>query len=149
MDNEKRYTVRCAVHLFLVKDNKILVEKRKNRKYCNGQYDLIAGHIKGGQDVYDEIIRVAKEEVNIDIKREDLKVIQVMHHYGDDSEYIHYFFLTSEYTGEIKNNEPEICEYIEWVDFKYPIPNMMEYINFATKCYLEDSENKFTVFGWN
>ena len=30
----KRFEVRCAVHLFLLQDGKILVEKRKNRSYC-------------------------------------------------------------------------------------------------------------------
>lgn len=35
------------VHLFLVIDGKILVENRKNREYCNGQYDVIASHILG------------------------------------------------------------------------------------------------------
>ncbi len=35
----KRFMVRCAVHLFLVKDGKILVEKRKNRDdYCNNHF---------------------------------------------------------------------------------------------------------------
>ena len=33
---EERFNLICAVHLFLVKDGKILVEKRKNRAYCNG-----------------------------------------------------------------------------------------------------------------
>lgn len=146
---EERFNLRCAVHLFLVKDNRILVELRKNRVYCNGQYDVIAGHITGGHDVYDEMIKIAKKEVNIDVKREDLKGIQVMHHNGDGAKYIHYFFMTDKYSGEINNNEPDICERLDWVDFKYPVDNMMEYINVAIKNYLENPENKFTVFGWD
>ena len=146
---EERFNLRCAVHLFLVNDGKILVEKRKNRAYCNGQYDVIAGHIHGGCDVYDEMIAIAKKEVNIDVKRADLKPIQVMHHNGDGSEYIHYFFIASNYTGEINNNEPDICEYLAWVDFKYPVDNMMEYINIAIKNYFENPENRFTTLGFN
>lgn len=144
----ERYMVRCAVHLLLVKDGKILVEKRKNREYCDGQYDVIASHIWGNEDVYSAIIRTAKIEVNIDVKREDLKIIQVMQQKSVPHEYINYFFITDKFTGEIKNNEPEICERLEWVDLKYPIDNIMEYINLAIKSYLENPENKFTVMGF-
>ncbi len=139
----------CTVHLFLIKDGKVLVEKRQNRSYCNGQYDVIAGHITGGQDVYDEMIKIAKKEVNIDIKRENLKPVQVLHHNGTGSEYIHYFFMTDKYEGVINNNQPNICEYLAWEEFKYPVNNMMEYINEAIKNYFEDPSNIFTSFGFN
>ncbi len=144
----KRFTVRCAVHLFLMKDGYVLGELRKNREYCDGQYDVIAAHILGGVDVYDSIIRTAKKEVNIVVKREDLIPIQVMHHNGDGAEYIHYFFMTDKYEGEINNNEPEICERLDWLKFKYPIDNMMEYINEAIRNYIENPNNKFTTFGF-
>ena len=71
-----RFMVRCAVHLFLIKDGKVLVEKRKNREYGNNQYDVIASHIIGNENVFDAIIRTAKVEVNIDVKKEDLKIVQ-------------------------------------------------------------------------
>jgi len=145
----KRFNLRCAVHLFLIKDNKILVEKRCNREYCNGQYDVIASHIWGGEDAITAMIRTAKMEVNIDIKREDLKIVQVMHQNGDGAEYINYFFVAETFDGEIVNNEPEICEKLEWVKFEYPIKNMMPYINEAIKFYITDENNKFTFYGWN
>lgn len=145
---EKRFNVRCAVHLFLIQDGKILVEKRKNRQYCDGQYDVIASHILGNKDVFESIIYTAKHEVNINIKKEDLIPIQVMHHNGDDAEYIHYFFIADKYEGIINNNEPDICDRLEWVKFEYPINNMMEYINEAIKNYLENPDNKFTIYGF-
>lgn len=98
--------------------------------------------------MYDEIIKIAKYEVNIDIKREDLKPIQVMHQNDSPYEYINYFFITDKYSGELKNNDIDYCDGLEWVDFKYPINNMMSYINETIKYYLEDSNNKFTFYGW-
>ncbi len=143
-----RFMVRCAVHLFLVNDGKILVEKRKNRDYGNHQLDVIASHIKENETVIDAIIRTAKEEVNITIQKEDLKIIQVMQQKSDPYEYINYFFLTDTYSGELKNNDVDYCESIEWVDFQYPIENMMAYINFAIKNYQENPDNIFTFYGW-
>ncbi|MCI9063082.1 MAG: NUDIX domain-containing protein [Clostridia bacterium] len=145
----ERYKVRCAVHLFLVKDGKFLVEKRCNREWCNGQYDVIAGHIPGGKDVVTSMIEIAKKEVNIDIKKEDLEFIQVMHDNSSNQEYISYFFKATKYSGEIKNNEPNICEKLEWVDMKYPVDNLIDYINEALKNYIEKPDQKMTLYGWN
>lgn len=145
----ERFMLRCAVHLFLLKDGKILVEKRKNREYGNNEYDVIASHIHGNENIIDAIIRTAKVEVNINIKKEDLKPIQVMHQKCERYEYINYFFIANNYTGELKNNDPDYCDGIEWVEFKYPIENMMPYINEAIKNYLEDNTNTFTFYGWD
>ncbi len=144
-----RFMVRCAVHLFLVKDGKILVEKRKNREYGDKQYDVIASHILGGESAVDAIIRTAKVEVNIDVKKEDLKIVQVMHQKSTQYEYINYFFITDKYSGELKNNDVLYCDGIEWVDFKYPVENLMQYINEAIKNYLDNPDNHFTFYGWD
>jgi len=144
-----RFMVRCAVHLFLIKDGKILVEKRKNREYCNNEYDVIASHILGNENAIDAIIRTAKIEVNIDVKKEDLKIVQVMHQKSEPYEYINYFFVADKYYGEIKNNDPDYCDCVEWIEFKYPIDNMMSYINEAIKNYLNNPENAFTFYGWD
>ena len=58
-----RFMVRCAVHLFLVKDGKILVEKRKNREYENNQLDVIASHILGNENAVDAIIIVSNDKL--------------------------------------------------------------------------------------
>ena len=139
----------CAVHLFLIKDGKVLVEKRKNREYCDGQLDVIASHLEHGETVYDAVVRTAKKEVNIDVKKEDIKPIQIMHQNSEPNEYINYFFITTNYTGELRNNEPQFCEYIDWVDFKYPIDNMMDYINEAIRIYLDDPTIMITSYGFD
>lgn len=144
----KRFTLRCAVHLFLVIDGKILVEKRKNREYCNGQYDVIASHILGGESAIDAIIRTAKTEVNIIIDKKDLDIVQVMHQNDNGLEYINYFFITNKYKGTINNNEPQFCERLDWVEFKYPIDNLEDYINEAIRNYFNNPNEKFTFLGW-
>lgn len=94
------------------------------------------------------MIRTAKTEVNIVIKREDLEIIQVMHQNDNGLEYINYFFLATKYSGIINNNEPQFCENLEWVDFKYPVNNLEKYINEAIKNYLDNQNERFTFYGW-
>lgn len=66
-----------------------------------------------------EILRVAKTEVNIDIKREYLKPVQVMHHKEEESEYIHYLFITDEY----ERKKASINERINYLETLKPINN--------------------------
>ena len=72
-----------------------------------------------------------------------------MHQNSEPNEYINYFFITTNYTGELRNNEPQFCEYIDWVDFKYPIDNMMDYINEAIRIYLDDPTIMITSYGFD
>ena len=41
------------------------------------------------------------------------------------------------------------CEKLDWVDMKYPVPNLIEYINIALKNYIEKPDNKMTLYGWD
>ena len=61
-----------AVHLILIKDDKILLQKRKGSKLWPGYYALPAGHIDAGETQYDALVREAKEELDIIINPEDI-----------------------------------------------------------------------------
>ena len=77
--NMPRMTFPVAVHLFLIEDNKILLLRRFNTGYEDGNYSVVAGHIDGGEDVYTAMIREAKEEAGITIEPKNLEAVQVMH----------------------------------------------------------------------
>lgn len=56
-----------AVHLFLVKDDKILLLRRSNTGYEDEMYSIVAGHIDGDEDAKTAMIREAREEAGIEI----------------------------------------------------------------------------------
>ena len=60
-----RHTIIPAVYLILERDNKILMLRRFNTGYCDGQYSLVAGHVDAGESVTTTMIREAREEANI------------------------------------------------------------------------------------
>jgi 8-oxo-dGTP pyrophosphatase MutT (NUDIX family) len=55
--SKKRFEMPVAVHLFLIEENKILLLRRFNTGYEDGNYSLIAGHLDGNEDVKSAMIR--------------------------------------------------------------------------------------------
>ena len=53
-----------AVHMLIMDNNKILLQKRKGSKLWPGYYALPAGHIDEGENQYDALVREAKEEIH-------------------------------------------------------------------------------------
>lgn len=140
------FSVPVSVHLILVKDNKILLMKRKNTGFADGFYSMPAGKLEVGESVIDAIIRETKEEINIDIDNENLKTVQVMNRKGIDRERIDYFFISKEWTGTIKNNEPNKCDDLQWFNIDNIPNNTIPYIKQALKNYKENIQ--FSLFGW-
>lgn len=141
-----RFTVRVSVHLLLLNENKILLLRRFNTGYEDGKYSLVAGHIDGNESVTDAIIREAYEEAGINIKKEDLEIVHVMHRKKSKGEYVDYFFKCTKWIGEIKNTEPHKCDDLSWYNVDNLPINMVDYIAYAIVEYKKDSH--FSEFGW-
>ena len=135
-----------AVHLLLIKDNKILLLRRFNTGYEDGNYSVIAGHVDGDKTVTSEMIREAKEEANIDIYPKDLKIVHVMHRKSKE-ERIDFFFTADKWRGEIKIMEPHKCDDLRWFNMDNLPPNIVPYVKTA----IDNFRNNifFSEFGWN
>ena len=85
-------------------------------EYLDNQYDLPGGHLEPGEDLYDAMIRETEEELCIKLKRKDLKMIHLLHHYH--GERLNFIFETD---GEELNpqiGEPHKCSELKWVPIK-------------------------------
>ena len=109
-----RIKLPVAVHLLLIKDDKILMLRRYNTGYEDGTYSVCDGHIDGNEVYYESIIREAKEEIGIILNKNQLNPVQIMHRKKDD-ERIDYFFVAKKWQGEIKNMEPNKCDELNTV----------------------------------
>jgi len=130
-----------ASYLVLIKNNKILLLKRFNTGFMDGQYSLVAGHVEEKEGFTKTIIREAEEEANIVIKEPNIKVAHIMNRFEpqeeekdkDLRERIDVFFEVNEWEGEIKNMEPNKCGDLNWFPLdnlpKNTIPYIKEAIN--------------------
>jgi len=131
----KFYTVVPSSYLLFRDGEKILLSKRKNTGYRDGQYSLPAGHIEEGEYALEAAAREAKEETGVDIAQEDLVLAHVMYRICADHVRADYFFEVKKYSGDITNPEPEKCDGLDW----YPLLNLPDntvlYIRAALESY--------------
>ena len=119
MVKERFKNIICADILIkkIVNDEEyVLLMKRKNTGSNDGEYELPGGHLEENEDIFDAMIREMKEELLLDLKREDIKIIHLMHHYTGQR-------LNFIFEADGTNLKPEIgeknkCSELRWVNIK-------------------------------
>jgi 8-oxo-dGTP pyrophosphatase MutT (NUDIX family) len=143
----ERLKVPVAVHLLLFKDDQILLSRRYNTGWNDGNYGVVSGHIDGDETMYEAMKREASEEAGIDILEEDLEIVQVMHRKKTDEERIDYFLICKKYNGTITNTEPNKCDDLSFFDINNLPDNMVEYVKAGIENYMAGI--KFSQYGWD
>ncbi len=83
-----------TVHLFFFHENQILLLRRFNTGYRDGEYSIPAGHINGDETIMDAATREAEEEVGVKLEAGDMFFSSAMHQIEDD-EYVNFFVYVS------------------------------------------------------
>jgi 8-oxo-dGTP diphosphatase len=144
--SSERFRAIVAVHLFLLRGDAILLLRRSNTGYEDGNYSVIAGHLDGGEEVIAAAVREAYEEARIRIAPEDVTVVGVMHR-RSDTERIDFFVAATRWRGEITNGEPEKCDELAWFPFDHLPANVIPYIRRAIQN--ARAGRWFDSFGWD
>jgi 8-oxo-dGTP diphosphatase len=127
-DHQKFY---LAVYAVFKKDDQILLLKRHNTGFEDGNYSMVAGHMDGNETVKDSLKREVKEEVGIALDLKNVDIAHIMHRKTPDREYIDFYLSVSKWNGEVKNMEPEKCSELRWVKINKLPGNTIQYIQFA------------------
>ena len=129
-----KFLAPVSVHLLLVRGNTVLLLRRYNTGYEDGNYSLVAGHVEGGEELTTAMIREASEEAGIRISPSDLEVVGAIHSMTD-KEYVHFFLKASQWSGEVCNMEPNKCDDLIWCDFRDLPDNTVPYVRRAIENY--------------
>ena len=108
-----------TVHLLFFRENQLLLLRRYNTGYEDGNYSVPAGHLDGGETVRMAAIREAHEEVGVHIDLDDIAFATVIHRKSDDTlsgtgERVDFFVHIKNWAGELVNAEPEKCDQLRW-----------------------------------
>lgn len=143
MDTSKeRHAIVCAAYLFLVKDSRVLLLRRFNTGYEDGNYSVPAGHVDQGESVSDCLLREVHEEIGVDISKEDVELAHVMHRKETEKndERLDLFFICRKWGGKIKNMEPHKCDKLEWFEIEKLPRNTIPYIRNAIENSILDKK---------
>jgi 8-oxo-dGTP diphosphatase len=142
---QERFRLVSAVHVFLLRDRRVLLLRRYNTGYEDGKYSVIAGHLNGGEKVTQAAVREALEEVGLQLDPSSLDVVGVMHRQSDD-ERIDFFLTCRRWKGDIQNLEPDKCDRLEWFALDGLPETVIAYVRRALQNFQEG--RWFDSYGW-
>lgn len=134
----QRFTLVGAVHVFLLLNEQVLLLRRANAGYEDGNYSVPAGHLDGNETVIDAVIREAREEVGIVLVPSDITVVGVMHRRAErvsDAERIDFFVTARRWQGKLRNCEPHKCDELRWADLDQLPATVIPYVHRALDNY--------------
>ncbi len=140
-----RFKLIPEAHLILIDNNQVLLLRRENTGYEDGNYSIIAGHIDGNETAREAMCREAGEEAGLEIYPEDLLLCHVMHRKSSD-ERVSFFFTATKWKGEPQNLEPDKCSDLSWFKLDCLPENVVPYVRIA----IDSSQNSdiYSEFGW-
>jgi ADP-ribose pyrophosphatase YjhB (NUDIX family) len=142
---KQRFQLIPEVHLVLRQHGRLLLLRRHNTGYEDGNWSLVAGHADGGETLRQACCREAAEEAGLAIDPTDLRLLHVVHR-RSTQERLSFFFSAGRWQGTPVNREPHKCSALDWFDAQALPANMVPYVRHALAMIAEgrvDSE-----FGW-
>ena len=101
-----------VAHVFLLRSGSILLARRCNTGFKDGNYGPVGGHLDGGESVTQAAIRECREEIGVEIEPADMRVIGVTHYNSPDGEGIDFFLSASQWTGDPYPRAE--CDDVQW-----------------------------------
>jgi ADP-ribose pyrophosphatase YjhB (NUDIX family) len=142
-----RFKLISAVHLLLFRKNgkEVLLSRRFNTGWQDGNYSVVAGHLDGNEKASSAMIREVLEESGITLNSRDMQLVHIMHRKSEE-ERIDFFFVAKKWKGKLKIMEPDKCDHLAWFPIDRLPKNIVEYIKTAIEKHLNNVF--YSEFGW-
>ncbi len=128
----ERFKIKVAVYALLMKDNKILLLRRFNTGWQDGNYGLPSGHLEADENLIEATLREMEEEVGVKSKKEDVEFVHTMHR---KSVYVDFYFLVKNWEGEVQNMEIDKCDDLSWFNLDSLPENIIPSVKLAIENY--------------
>ncbi len=136
----------AAVYIFLYQADCILLSRRFQTGYEDGNYSVPAGHVEEGETLTAALIRETKEEIGVTILPDTVTLAHVMHRKKEDIR-LDFFFTATHFSGTPTNCEPHKCDHLAWFPLSRLPSNTIPYIRSAINAVR--IHRMYHEFGWN
>ncbi len=141
----ERLKLKIAVYCMLVREDKILLSRRFNTGWQDGNYGLPSGHLEPDELIIDAVLRETEEEIGIKLGKKNIELVHTMHR---KSIYIDFYFLAKNWEGEPQNMEPDKCDDLKWFPLDALPENIVPSVKFAIQNYQKEiSFSEFQMQG--
>ena len=147
--SEERFKAHVAVYVLLERHNQIFLLRRQNTGYMEGKLCFPSGHLDGEETVTAAAIRECAEESGILLSSEQLEMKHVTHSPSTKEgarEYINFYFIAKDWSGEPTNVETEKASECIWANLDHLPEDLVP----EQRKALEDIKNGITYaeYGW-
>lgn len=147
----QRFKLKAGVFAVVIEDGKVLLLRRYRTGIEDGMYVLPMGGHDGKEPLNKAVIREVKEEIDIHVEEQDVRVCHVMHRlhpmpHGLSFEQLDIFFCVSSYSGTPCNNEPDVCDEVAFFALDALPKNTAPFIKKALECIHKGEF--YSEFGW-
>lgn len=144
-----RYRTLSAIFLIIVKDNKVLLQKRENTGYEDGKYDVaVSGHVEEKESLKEAVIRESFEEIGIKMDKQNIEFVTLIHKKDTDyhNVYMNVYFTVHSFEGDPFIKEPNKCSELKWVDLNELPSNLIKERKIALNKFL--TGEVYDEVGW-
>ena len=122
-----------ASYILFIREGKVLLSRRYQTGFEDGNYSLPAGHTERGETFTTALIREIQEETGVTLNPKDVFVSHVMHRkFGRDN--IDVFYTARTWNGTPENLEADKCDDLSWFPLNNLPINTIPYIRQAIEC---------------
>jgi 8-oxo-dGTP diphosphatase len=134
MQQDVYHTFHVGVNVFIVRDGRLLLGKRKNI-FGDGTWGLPGGHLEPGESMIEAAGRELMEETGL--RAEGFEFSNIASECGEGKDHIQIGFATKNVEGDPELKEPDRCSAWDWFALDalpdvFP-PHLTQIENFISK----------------
>lgn len=144
----QRYALNASVFVVVCRGDHVLLLRRANTGWKDGQWSLPAGSHDGGETLEQSAARELREETGLDAHPHDMRLIHLLHARAGDNggEWLGAFFLATHWQGDAVISEPAKHDGLDWFPLDALPDELIAYTRQGLRLGLQGTA--YSSFGW-